>query len=1027
MKSYFYIITLFLLGVSTMVAQPTLTIKRAHVATWPTVEVFYTIHCVGQLNTMHTQANVTLSDDGLPVTTFTLSSPDTTVHHPMSVALVLDASGTAGGGYNSALKHGGTGFINKMNGGSDEAALVFFSTVVTLQQALTSAQSTLRNQLASLGSAGDRALFDGTHAGLLHVISGAQQANRAVVVASLGADNASTHTAQELIDLARQETVRIYTIGVGPSFDAATLRQLADSTGGAFYSVSDTAQLRSTYTEIYEHISDAGRESRLTFTTSCKDGALHEFAMEIDGLCNGSDSKSTAFRKPNDPSERTLFDLQIYDTEAMAGSIINVPLVNTNFVQGVLQPSAFGFTFPKSVLQLQDVYVTGSSPLLNTSVDIVPVGDNYVVRTNQAVVISQPGVLLSLKFLVLDRVDSTSVEITPWNTYAVSGCLLPTLHAGRVNIAVPPRPVIEALGPSAVCPEDSVVLRLTKPYDGYIWTTGDSTRSIVVRTAGNVGVAVMDHAGRTALSSPFAVQIFDAPAPRLTATDTVALCTGRSLELGTTEAFARYVWSTGDSSATVTIDSAGSYFVTVVDANGCRSSSDTVIVTLDESRVLIEADGPLAFCEGDTLRLRASDGFVSWRWNSGQVTPEIAVTAGGRYIVRAINAAGCEAISDTVDVIALPRPTTMITTNKAFTVCPGDSLLLDAQEGFAAYRWSTGATTRRIVVRDAGRYWAQVEGANGCWSSPVIVDIDAAVRPALTPGGAQVACYGEIVRVEASPGFASYRWNTGDTTRFVDLAMSGDYWVDAVDIGGCSVRSDTVILQIRRRIDPEITVEGSINICAGDSVVLSAPVGYISYYWNTGETHSRIVVRQGGDYHVTVYDTYMCSGTSRDVSVSLRQRPPKPDIVRQDAELTAPLATAWQWYRNGLAVPNATGRTYTVLSNGWYAVEVFNEFGCATRSDELQVLVTSVEALPGDIRLSLYPEPNDGIVQIELDAPVPARLRVLNLLGQTVAEFSSEQGGRQHHRFDLRSQPPGIYLLRVDAGSQMLLRRFIRF
>jgi hypothetical protein len=175
------------------------------------------------------------------------------------------------------------------------------------------------------------------------------------------------------------------------------------------------------------------------------------------------------------------------------------------------------------------------------------------------------------------------------------------------------------------------------------------------------------------------------------------------------------------------------------------------------------------------------------------------------------------------------------------------------------------------------------------------------------------------------------------------------------------------------------------------------------------------------------YDSYNCSGRSREVSVSLRPRPDKPSIIRQDAELIAPLAAGYQWYRNGLPIPNATARSYTVLGNGWYAVEVFNEYGCDTRSDELQVLVTSVETLADGIEIAVFPEPNDGIVNVTMDAAhAPLQLRVMNLLGQTVATFASDGAGPLRHRFDLSAQPAGIYLLRVDAGGEVLLRRFVK-
>ncbi|MFZ1728734.1 MAG: T9SS type A sorting domain-containing protein [Bacteroidota bacterium] len=1028
MKMMLRIYILLCLIAPLAMAQPALTLKRVRVVNWPTVEAFYEIKCIGQLNITHTIANLAVEEDGLPVSAFSISSPDTTLHHPMSVALVLDANGLTGGIFNPIIKYAGTRFIDKMNGTTDEASLVFFNTIVTLQQSMTSSKTTLRSQIDLLGFAGNRAMIDGTHAGVIHTASIGQNPNKAVVLVSDGYDNASSYTPQDVIDLARIYSVRIYTIALGTSADISTLQTMADSTGGAFYNVPDTTQLKYAYSEIYEHISDAGRESRLTYNTSCQDGSMHSFALSVNNLCSGTARKTTAFVKPNDPSERSLLDLQITNTEALAGTFINVPVTIVNHTSGILQPMNLGFTFPHSVLQLQEIVVTGSSPLLNKTISIIPVGNDYIIRTHDAVVINGSGIILALKFFVLDRIDSTSCLITQTGAAVSSGCLIPVLHSGQVNIGVPPRPIIEAIGPSAVCPGDSVVLRLTNTYDRYEWTTGDSTRTITVRTGGAVSVAVMDHAGRTALAPTFMVQVFDAPTPKLTASGTVSLCSGRTLPLSTSENYAVYRWSTGDTTSLLSIDTAGVYWVDVTDANGCHGFSDTVEVILDEPSVTISADGPLTLCEGDTLNLRASDGFTSWRWSSGGALQELAVTSSGRYAVRAINAAGCAAVSDTVDVVVLPRPIALITSDKSFTVCPDDSLTLDAQAGYSAYLWSNGMTTRRIIVRSPGTYWVKVAGPNGCYSEPEFVEILGVSRPVLTPGGAQVACYGETVTIDAGAGYLSYRWNSGDTTRVVNLQLSGDYWVDATEAGGCIVRSDTVIVQIRRPIDPEITMEGSSTLCEGDSLILFAPIGYRSYYWSTGETNSRIVVRTQGDYHVTVYDNEDCSGTSRDLSVSVHPRPAKPTFTRQDALLIAPLAPGYLWYRNGLPIPTATNRSFTVVTNGKYAVEVFNEYGCGTLSDEEQINVTSVENLPDGFALDIYPDPSDGMVNVRLESPsgVNLKIDVVNMLGQTVAAHRIQGGGTLRYTFDLRSAASGMYVLRVETGLQVFTRRFVK-
>ena len=68
------------------------------------MEAYYQITCIGQLNITHTAADLTVTEDGLPVTGVTVYSPDTTQHSPMSVALVFDASGGSGGSYNPPMK-----------------------------------------------------------------------------------------------------------------------------------------------------------------------------------------------------------------------------------------------------------------------------------------------------------------------------------------------------------------------------------------------------------------------------------------------------------------------------------------------------------------------------------------------------------------------------------------------------------------------------------------------------------------------------------------------------------------------------------------------------------------------------------------------------------------------------------------------------------------------------------------------------------------------------------------------------------
>ncbi len=114
--------------------------------------------------------------------------------------------------------------------------------------------------------------------------------------------------------------------------------------------------------------------------------------------------------------------------------------------------------------------------------------------------------------------------------------------------------------------------------------------------------------------------------------------------------------------------------------------------------------------------------------------------------------------------------------------------------------------------------------------------------------------------------------------------------------------------------------------------------------------------------------------------------------------------------------------------NAKYAVEVFNEFGCGTKSEEMQVNVTSVKHLPEGFALALFPDPSDGRVNIILDIPSQSdvRMDVIDILGQTVGSYRTQGSGSIRHTFDLQKFASGVYLLRIETGLRVFTRRFIK-
>jgi photosystem II stability/assembly factor-like uncharacterized protein len=137
----------------------------------------------------------------------------------------------------------------------------------------------------------------------------------------------------------------------------------------------------------------------------------------------------------------------------------------------------------------------------------------------------------------------------------------------------------------------------------------------------------------------------------------------------------------------------------------------------------IAVTGPTKFCEGDSVLLSAPTGYMTYHWSTGETSPSIVVRTSGTYFIVATDSLGCPYDFDTVAVTVYKNPSPSITALGPTYFCIGDSVVLEASPGYAAYRWSTGETSRSIVVRLPGTYSVTVEDARGCTGTTESIEV----------------------------------------------------------------------------------------------------------------------------------------------------------------------------------------------------------------------------------------------------------------------------------------------------------------
>lgn len=294
------------------------------------------------------------------------------------------------------------------------------------------------------------------------------------------------------------------------------------------------------------------------------------------------------------------------------------------------------------------------------------------------------------------------------------------------------------------------------------------------------------------------LKIYSSPVVTLGANQTV--CAGTPVTLDAGNIGSTYLWSTGATSQTITVNSAGSYSVKVTNPSGC-DSRDTMSLSVIPVPVVTLGQN-INVCVGTPVTLDAGNPGATYLWSNGATTQSINVSNSGNYSVL-VTSGNC-ASSDTilVNFNALP----VVNLGSDLNICTSDTVTLDAGNAGSTYLWSTGATTRTIKVSLAGTYSVTVTNANGCISTDAVVVINKAAPNAnYTYQGTNTL----NIQFDATSQIGStYSWNFGDPTSPANTSalvnpihlftQAGTYYVSLtvtnVSTGCVSVNVDTVIV-----------------------------------------------------------------------------------------------------------------------------------------------------------------------------------------------------------------------------------------
>ncbi len=186
--------------------------------------------------------------------------------------------------------------------------------------------------------------------------------------------------------------------------------------------------------------------------------------------------------------------------------------------------------------------------------------------------------------------------------------------------------------------------------------------------------------------------------------------------------FTDYIWSTGDTTPTITVSESesGEYEVTVTDIFGL-SSTDDIRVMYPEVN---QPDAVSEICYGDTLlwdtQLECSDYSFSWL-NASATGNSAEYWENTQAAVEVTDSLGCVYRSDTISVQLDMFEFTAGFGTADTALCIGNRLtFLYGDDEAVAYEWQDGSTDMEYLIEGPGTYHATVTNGLGCVATDTV-------------------------------------------------------------------------------------------------------------------------------------------------------------------------------------------------------------------------------------------------------------------------------------------------------------------
>jgi len=504
-----------------------------------------------------------------------------------------------------------------------------------------------------------------------------------------------------------------------------------------------------------------------------------------------------------------------------------------------------------------------------------------------------------------------------------------------------------------------------------------------------------------------------------------------------------YIWSNGDSLWNTMGLAAETYYLSIMDVNGCWEYDS---VTITATSFSIGATSVNVNCNGEsdgsvTIATSGGTSPYAFMWSTGDTVTWLDSLAGGSYAVTVTDDSSLCAFA----WVNLTEPDTSLysTSGASDIACNGDgdgSIMVTVMGGTNPYTylWSDGSISQNLGNMDGGTYKLTVTDANDCmlYASIKINEPDSLLADV---DQVDISCNGIIdgtAKAKITGGTKSYiySWSTGNSLSTASGLSEGNYSLTVTDANGCE---DIATFSIIEPGDMTASIAKTNVLCKGYAtgevdLTVGGGTGSYTYAWSNSKSSQDQKFLKAGTYSVVVTDGNDCNASA---SATLSEPSSSMTVTTNS---TTPV-----WPNGGDASVSVTGGTspYSYqwysgqdtsyidsITSGVYSVVITDANGC--RIVAYVEVPTGMNAVGSSELIIIYPNPSNGVLFIDYELTSSQQqiiFSIFNQLGELVLERKIENPNTLINKIDLNLEqlPSGSYLLKMDLDKSTISKNII--